>query len=315
MNEHAEVDIDLLADYIGGALDGPDAAAVARLIADDPRWRSTYDLLAPGMAEVGSGLQALGARPEPMPADVAARLDAVLTGADAASPIAEPTVIDPELAQPSEPHPVPVSGGQQQPHVVRAPGADRSPRRRRRLRWAAPIAAAAGVVAFAAIGFGQLSGDSAEDATSGAGSAEQAAPMMESQRASLPPDDAIVTSGTNYTSPTLGEPSRVAMAEPEAPKRNRAEASPEAPAAAGMDTGTLRRLRVREALVACLEAIAQERGGTPITVETVDYARYQGAPALIVRFVADGVTWAVAAGPECGTPERGASLLETLRVG
>ena len=314
MNEHAEVDIDLLADYIGGALDGQDAAAVARLIADDPRWRSTYELLAPGMAEVGAGLRALGARPEPMPADVAARLDTVLTEADAASPVAEPTVIDPALTQPSEPLLVPVRGGQRHPQGVRPSGADRSARRRRRLRWAAPIAAAAGVVAFAAIGFGQLSGDSAEDATSAAGSADQAAPMMESQLASLPPDDAIVTSGTNYTSPTLGEPSRVTVAEPEAPKRNRAEASPEA-LAAGSDIGPLRRLRLREALVACLEAIAQERGGTPIAVETVDYARYQGAPALIVRFVADGATWAVAAGPECGTPERRASLLETLRVG
>ena len=37
MNEHAEVDIDLLADYIGGALDGADEAEVARLIAEDPR--------------------------------------------------------------------------------------------------------------------------------------------------------------------------------------------------------------------------------------------------------------------------------------
>ena len=37
------VDIDLLADYIGGALAGtPDESAVAALVADDPAWREAY---------------------------------------------------------------------------------------------------------------------------------------------------------------------------------------------------------------------------------------------------------------------------------
>ena len=46
-DEFGEVDIDLLADYIGGALDGPGEAEVSALIVDHPRWRETYDLLLP----------------------------------------------------------------------------------------------------------------------------------------------------------------------------------------------------------------------------------------------------------------------------
>ena len=101
-DRYDEVDIDLLADYIGGALDGPEEAAVAGLVADDPGWRETYELLRAGMTAVGADLRALGARPEPMPADVATRLEAAL-----ASPVAEPPVIDAQLANPTGPHLVP----------------------------------------------------------------------------------------------------------------------------------------------------------------------------------------------------------------
>ena len=79
--EFGEVDIDLLADYIGGALAGtPDESAVAALIADDPAWRTTYASLRDGMTIVEAALGDLG--PEPMPADVAARLEAAARLAD-----------------------------------------------------------------------------------------------------------------------------------------------------------------------------------------------------------------------------------------
>ncbi len=305
---YAEVDIDLLADYIGGALEGPEEAAVARLIADDPRWRETYDLLARGMAEVGAGLHALGSTSKPMPADVVARLDAAL-----AAPVTGPIAAEPASPQVEEPHRAPVGERDRHLHAVPDGAAGRAVRRRRRLRWAAPIAAAAGVLAFAGVGVDYLVDNSAD--TSAGGSSE----LMTASEAALvtvPPDERIVTSGTDYTGPTLAGGPAVAMAPPGDATRTEqrgAASSVQPPMVADLDP--LQRLRPPEALLACLEAIARERGGSPIIVQTVDYARFQGAPALIVRFVADGVTWAWATGPECGTPGRGADSLETLRVG
>ncbi len=306
MNEHAEVDIDLLADYIGGALDGADEAAVARLIADDPRWRETYDLLVPGMAEVGAGLQALGARPEPMPADVAARLDAALTAP------AVPGASEPVLAEPE-----PAPDGHRHLHVVPGGGADRRAdrrrgARRRRLRWAAPIAAAAGVLAVAGVGRDHLLTQT-DEAQSAAGSAD--APVLEARpMVSSPAAAQLLTTGRDYTEITLGgEPADIKLAPGGASKSSRT-GIPDAPVAPRESIDPLERLRVRAALEACLEAIAQQQGAS-IAVQTVDYARFEGTPALIVRFVADGVTWAVAAGPECGATGRGADSLRSLRVG
>jgi hypothetical protein len=185
------------------------------------------------------------------------------------------------------------------------------------MRWAAPIAAAAGVIAFAGIGIDRLVDTSAaDDVTSAAGgAADQAAPMMESSGlVSVPPDDRIVTTGTDYSRTGLAQEPPVAVRE--APEdTNRTKASPRAPAVSQLDADPLRRLQARDALLACLEAIARQRGGAPIAVQAVDYARFEGDPALIVRFVADGATWAWAVGPECGTLAIGANALGTLQVG
>jgi len=76
------VDIDLLADYVGGALDGtPDETAVSTLIAEDAAWRDAYARLTEGVTAVTGELQRLGSVAEPMPVDVIARLDAALVDA------------------------------------------------------------------------------------------------------------------------------------------------------------------------------------------------------------------------------------------
>jgi hypothetical protein len=295
-DEFGEVDIDLLADYIGGALDAPAEAEVARLIDQDPRWREAHDLLIPGMAAVGAELTALGAAPETMPADLASRLEDSF-----ASPIASPTTIDPVLAGPAEPHIEPSTSR----HLSSVPGTrgvDRPARRRKRLRWAAPIAVAAGVLAFAGFGADYLAEQSVgsdDTASSTAGRAENAAPMIGTDSGSMtgligaPTDDQITSSGTDYDSAQLAE----SAAAGQTARDDRAE-SPLA--AAGGKPVELQRLWVRAALLACLEAISQQNGQGPIKVQNVDYARYQGAPALVVRFIANGtsVVWAV--GPDCG---------------
>jgi hypothetical protein len=301
---------------------------VARLIADDPQWRATYELLAPGMTAVGDDLHALGAEPEIMPADLAVRLDEAFR-----SPIALPTVIDPELAEPSEPHLEPVRGDRhlsvvpggdgpvRDRHLSTEPGSD-SPvrsRRRKRARWAVPVAAAAGVLAFAGLGIDYLAGQtgaSDDQATStAAGNAEQAAPMMGSDAPGPAPalrEGQILETGTNYTAATLAAAAPAgavtdsrAVPKAEASRRQRVS---------GLAPGELDRLRAPDALQACIDAIAQANAGGPITVETVDYARYTGRPALVVRFTSAGVSWAYAAGPNCGTPDLGADLVERVQV-
>jgi hypothetical protein len=64
----------------------------------------------------------------------------------------------------------------------------------------------------------------------------------------------------------------------------------------------LRRLADPDNRAACLKAILARYGGT---ATLLDYARYQGSPALIVLLdgasKAAGRKWVVAVGPDCGS--------------
>jgi negative regulator of sigma E activity len=294
-DELGPADIDRLADYIGGALDGPEEAEVARLVAEDPRWRETHDLLAPGMTAVAAELRTMGAATEPMPDDLAARLDEALT--------AEP---------------------RRHLSVVPGTGDTAATRPRRRLRWAVPAAVAAGVLAFAGFGIDYLAGQtggSAEQASSAAGdsSAEHAAPMLGADDAGAASDvraDQIRESGTNYTVATLATvPAAFAAKASEPMAAGQESALSGGQRVSDMGAGELDRLRARAALQTCIGAISQVHGTGPVAVETVDYARYDGRPALVVRFTAASATWAYAVGPNCGTPDRGADLLQRVQVG
>jgi len=292
-NEFSEVDLDLLADYVGGALDGtPDHATVADLVARDPGWRTAHDALAAGMTAVGTQLSALGAAPDPMPADLAVRLEEAFR-TEAPAPRLEP-----------------IPGG--------APSRAATARsRRRRWRWAVPVAAAAGVLAFAGIGIDYLarSSNTATDSqASSAGGAARAenAPLAASglpQVAAAPTSDQIRATGTDYNLATLGSeaPSRVA-----APFGKGATV---APGVADDSAGALVRLRAPDALLSCLNAIATANGAGTITVQTVDYARFRGGPALVVRFSAANGNWAWASGPGCGAPGVDAATLASVPVG
>ena len=66
--EFREVDHDLLADYVGGALDGtPERDRVARLVAEDAAWADAHATLAPAMARVHDELTGWGAAAPEMP--------------------------------------------------------------------------------------------------------------------------------------------------------------------------------------------------------------------------------------------------------
>jgi len=162
--EFSGVDIDLLADYVGGALDGtPDEAVVAALITEDAAWRDAHALLSDGVAAVTGQLHALGSVAEPMPVDVIARFDAALLTATDAPEIADPSggaTVAPAVMEPG------TDGAAPARHLVAVPSGSRG-KRARLLRWAAPVGIAAGVLAFVGFGFQQQFADGgSEDSAS-----------------------------------------------------------------------------------------------------------------------------------------------------
>ncbi|MDI6099094.1 hypothetical protein QLQ12_10850 [Actinoplanes sp. NEAU-A12] len=295
------VDLDLLADYVGGALTGtPDEERVAALLAEDPAWQAAHEVLEPGMIAVGAALGDL--EPEPMPGDLAARLDALFRApADSAPVTPVPSLtLAPAADTPAALEPTP---------AVPATVVDLGKARRLR-RWAAPIAVAAAVVAFAGFGVSRLgtTSDTLTDsaAAPAAGKNAAAAPMV----AVAPPPGAVARTGADYTEGTLPQAAAGEAATP------RMFGSSEPSAVTGADTGgdRLDVLGGTDALAACLQAIAEENSGGAIAVDFVDYARFEGAPALIVRFSAANGTWVWAVGPECGTPGTGADPVKRLPV-
>jgi hypothetical protein len=308
------VDIDLLADYVGGALDGtPDETVVAGLVADDPAWRDAYDALTVGMESVGAELRLLGAEDEPMPADVVLRLNAALAELP---PLSGSDNATSSGTAPSGRHLVAVPDEGVDPWRERAARRDR---RRGFRRWAAPVAVAAGVVIFAGIGFGGMlpRGGSEDSASSTAADQQQAAPMLESAGGDL--DTVIATSGLDYGRDAL-KSARLAS------KRVSGDTGELSAAASGSPTdvraydatetaAVLQPLLVRNALLACLEAITAEHGAGPITPTVVDYASFEGKPALVVQFTASDGGFSWVSGPKCGTPGSDADTRYQVRVG
>ncbi|MGC4894275.1 hypothetical protein [Micromonospora sp. DT31] len=314
--EFSEVDHDLLADYLGGALGGtPEQTTVARLVEQDPAWREAYATLGEAVDLVHADLADWAMTPAPeMPAAVADRITAALAGAGPA-PAADPA--PPRDGRPA----VPAQVGR----PTRPPGTASGPARaggpgRRSRRWsrlAGPVALAAASVAAVGLGVGQL----ADRGDGGAAdTVEEAAPMVAAPYRTTGPAQ---RSGTDWTpdrlaggratadssvSPDMGAPSGGSGDGAETPlsgEKNRLKAG------TGVD-----RLTRPETLAACLTAVGAEHGATPLTVDLVDFARFQGVPALVVTFVdAGGARWAWVSGPECGVPGSGADTRFRTRVG
>lgn len=265
------VDIDLLADYIGGALAGtPDEPVVAALVDDDPAWRAAYESLTGGMAFVGAELGRLEA--EPMPAELAAELDAIFR-----RPAPRLTLVDGGLDEEPKPRPKPAT---------------------RRLRWAAPIGVAAAAAAFVGFGLPYLVSGSDDTQSDSAVTAAGGAAESQADTALAAPEMQILATGTDYSADTLAVPPPQPMA---APELSAPAAKDNERAAGAAGEPLLGRLAVRAALDACIDAIQQSNGEGPISVQSVDYARFNGSPAVVVRFSAANGQWAWASGPACGT--------------
>jgi hypothetical protein len=289
--EFEGVDIDLLADYVGGALDGtPDQERVADLVATDDAWRTAYEALEPGMIAVGAVLREL--EPEPMPDDLAARLDTMFRStAPAAS---APPAFDERPAR---------TASVESTEAVPSNVVDFEKARRRR-RWVAPIAVAAAAVAFAGFGVNSFIASDAADSGGGMVSAENA-PLSDNAAAA----GEVLRSDTDYTESTLAQAPAVQL-------RSAAGSvdSPQVSSGEDLSASRLARLNMPDAVAACIQEITRANGGMVISVDFMDYARFNGSPALIVRFSATNGSWVWAVGPECGTPGAGADELERVPV-
>lgn len=297
-----DVDLDRLADYISGALDGtPDAAAVADLIATDPRWTRAHAALVAADALVRADLAALADRPEPMPDDVMARLDAAFA--------AEPP---PAGATPDQKPQLSVLPG------GRATATPSAPRR----RWRSVVGVAAAIVI---LGIGAITlaprlsqnststasrSDAGKSVSEGAGAPQAAGPGPSSSYAyGTSGSPGINASGSNYTAESLsvlgGAAGPAIAGQGDSAKSNRpnaleAPSQPAVPITAVPEA--LRPLTQPDARDSCVKAILKEYGGT---ATLLDYAQYQSSPALVV--VIDGAhgvpgrKWVVVVGPKCGT--------------
>jgi hypothetical protein len=176
---------------------------------------------------------------------------------------------------------------------------------------------AAGVIAFVGFGLDYLAGRSSQstaDSSSAAGTSQKQAEAPSLAHSPLGAGQ-LLASGTDYTRATLGDEPTRPMTAPYAS----AEGSPPLPKATpgvAADGGSaLQRLKAPIALADCLEAIEQENAAGVISVESVDFARFSGAPAVIVRFTADNGGWAWASGADCGTHTGDAATLDKVPVG
>jgi hypothetical protein len=298
-----EAERELLADYVGGALDGtPAEAAVAALVETDPAWADTLEEMITALGAVDADLVAYAANPEPMPADVTARLEAALAAAGPATAAERTTVPDHDGGRATTSGTV----GRSRGRLTVVPTAHPPTARRRRWpAWAAGVGVAAAVIACAGFSinwFGQQAGTSNTDTqTAGSAAAPEKAAAADSAGMT------VTMTGRGYSRASLARapmpflsaaPSDVAKSSsnPTGVDSGDGQAGGTARAAAG-----LTRLGDRSALDACLDAIALAHARGALTVQSVDYGTFEDTPAVIVFFTdAAGERWGWASGANCG---------------
>jgi hypothetical protein len=244
MKQH---EFELLADYVGGALDGtPEAAEVTRRIRENAAWAQAHSELTAALRSVETDLAAAARTDQTMPDDVWSMLQAAL--ADAPRTDAPPAA----ATSPESPHWVP-------PAPIRPAPAERPARRR--WRWLAPIGVAAAVLAVSCFGLNTLR-NSVQTASDNA-----ATGMKGTTEAALPAGLIELHSGRDYTAATLAvltDDSVVAEA-----SRNTLNYA---------DSAGLSRFNDPALLAGCLEALRQV---IPGRLTVVDLAQYQGTPAVL----------------------------------
>jgi hypothetical protein len=330
-----DVDLDRLADYVGGALHGtPEAATVAHLVATDPRWTRAHAELVAADALVRADLAVLAGEPETMPGEVAARLDAALT---VQRPSAAATAPGEPLLSVLPGGKAGLGGGKAGLGSSKAGlpggkaglgsgkaglGAGSGARHdgagatvQRRWRSLVGIAAAVVVLGLGTVSLVAQLGNGGQPAktSDAAGSAAEQVPRAQPPGTNgtyaygAPGSPGLNASGTDYSDTALAMlgvgPVAAEGRGPAETDRHDALPAPSSqsvlPAAAVPDA--LRPLTEPGALAGCVKAIVNAYGGA---ATLLDYARYRGDPALVV--VLDGAhgisgsRWVVVVGPKCG---------------
>jgi len=324
----------LLVDYVGGALPEGAQDSAALRVAEDPRWAAAYAALTRATESVRQDLRALGTDVGPMPDDLAGRVAAAL--AAAGPPPGTPAAAATTSRAAADPAPGP-GGGRPAGRATTAagPGGSRRPAgrpdgtaRAGRLprRWATSGLAAAGVLVVVLGGLGLLRSPAYDGATGAGGPVEATSADAQGSGFSAErttPDRALAQlgarrvthSGTDYTAGTLPAAATERVATGYGTSVPGPAAGPD-DARAGTPDAALARLTAPPALAACLDAVAREHPRAAVAVELVDFARYEGAPALVVVFT-DTVAarWVWVTGPACGVPGSGADTRHRLPVG
>lgn len=328
------VDLDRLADYVGGALAGTaDESAVARLVATDPCWAAACTALQEADLAVRADLDTLPPV-GPVPDDVVAMLDRALATADlptADLPTADLVTADlftatvappPELAARPEPagryaEPTPPTRPRRPERRDRAEQSGPPARSvvvplRRRLRTTALVgAAAAAVGAVAVLGLDHLP-------FSATGSGDRATVGQSAPRAASMAPPQILASGLDYTAGTvtgLLRPRSSGLAptgsadprKPPGPGVSSSAGDPEVRTGEGgpgiVATGVpaaLAALYGQAGRDACVQVVTRLYGGA---VTMLDYARFNGEPSLVLALSGSGPADSariVVVGPRCG---------------
>jgi negative regulator of sigma E activity len=292
-------DLDQLADYAAGLLDDARSAELAAVLESDPAAAQLYAALGHADDLVRAELRELPAIT--MPADVIARLDAALA-AEAAPAVSEVGAV-PVVAAPSDETvaaraAVTAIGERERPGAETSQGNVVPLRRRRWLNGAGAVAAGVAVLAGAAVGLNHLNAANPQrdSSTAAAGSAPRNAPQNTKSGFVAGAEaghgksggigSRLTASGTDYRQASLATQVR-------ALSRSDLQTYTLTPSSA---PSALQRVAAG-GLTACLDALGISGDVAGLTV---DYARFDGNPALVVAMpAADGIAVTVA-GPDCG---------------
>ncbi len=266
-------ELDRLADYTADALPATEAALVAHLVATDPRWSAAHRALHVADLAVRADLATAAVVPIRVPDDVAAQIDAALRRLTPAGA----TVVSLAAA-----------------------------RAKRRRAFTAGIAAAAATVVAVVGGIAfntsltrseTASPTMAEaDGPAGRDASTAPAPALSAQAGADPGiagGTRILTSGTDYRLDTLSQ--LAAQAPPAGQYDSKTAESPQY--TAGEAPGGLATLSTPAGLADCLRAVAASHPGA---VVLLDYARFEGQPALMIVLRQAQSSMIIVVGPNCG---------------